>query len=150
MRSRAILFGALLLMAAVGGARAQEELSSGKRHGFFAELVEYRTLDLGRVERNFLDALSYPVDGVVESAIAQLARLKLAQPGCESARLREKIEYLAVHGPTTAIRFKAYLASAVFEQPELFKTESEAQYTDADSFFKALLRRIEEKSLAVN
>lgn len=149
MRLMAVVFGSLLMVAA-GGARAQEGAGVKEPQGFFADLVAYRTLDLGRVERNFADALEFPVDGVVESAIAQLAMVKLAQPLVDSDELKDRIDDLSEHGRTPAIRFKAYLTRMVFEQPQLFEHVSRWSYANGDQLFMALARSLESSTLATN
>ncbi len=67
--------------------------------------------------------------------------MKLDLPADEFPMIRDKIDYLAAHGATPMIRYRACLAGAVFANPAMFKEEAAHQYSDPDAFFSALADR---------
>lgn len=147
MKWIAVVLVALSPAAGSVGAIAYDADGRQGSLGFFARFEAYQELNLGRVERNFEQALEHSVDGVVESAIAQLAMVKLAQPECESEDLSDKLAELAGNGRTPAIRFKAYLASMLFEQPGIFAADARTHYDSGEKLFAALASRLEQTLL---
>jgi hypothetical protein len=49
---------------------------------------------------------------------------------------------LADRGRTPAIRYKAYLATAVFDNPARFENTLKARYTDSEEFFNAVASQV--------
>lgn len=144
MKRRTSIAIALASLLALG-ARAQERTAPS----VFAEFRSYQECNLARYEKNFVGSLEYPAHCIVEAGLAQVAMLKLAQPQTECKTLKRKVDELAIHGETPAIRYKAYLTSIIFEHPELFVYEKYGSYESGDQLFTALAQRMQKEALAV-
>ncbi|HTP12560.1 MAG TPA: hypothetical protein VMM37_02995, partial [Bacteroidota bacterium] len=70
---------------------------------------------------NYAVALRSDCDGVVESAIAYSTLLRLVAQDLDMGRIQKILVDLSENGRTHAIRYKAYLALAVFENPAKFQ-----------------------------
>jgi len=147
MKKAGIVVVAMLLSTAFP-AVAGDNGNGGNRESIFADLESYRRVNLQQIERNYLGSLEYPMDAIVESALREITRLKLAQPCCSSEAIKEKLEDLSVHGNTPAIRFKAALASIVFDHPEMFVEEGQLEYTTGEEMFSSIAHRLERTVLA--
>ena len=137
-----------VLLGAAFPAVAGDKGGGGGHESIFADLESYRRVNLQHIERNFLGSLEYPMDAIVESALREITRLKLAQPCCSSDAIREKLEELSVRGNTPAIRYKAALASIVFEHPEMFVEEGGVEYTTGEEMFSSIAHKLERTVLA--
>jgi hypothetical protein len=115
--------------------------------GALASVESYRECDFPKIEGRLLVSLQHNVEGVVTSALREVARIKLAQPGCASSRITSQVQDLVQGGATPAIRFKAYLTSIVLSSPELFVAEGAAEYETDEQFFTALARKLENLAL---
>ena len=113
----------------------------------FASVGAYQAYDLDRVESAYLHSLRHSNNGVVESAIANVARQKIAQPAYCSEGIQNELRYLAVEGPTPAIRFKASLASLLCDRPELFVDFRDSDFRTSQDLFTTIAHRLEENTL---
>lgn len=95
------------------------------------------------LEKNFLWALNFDVDGVVEDALKEVAKMKLDFPSYDSRAIRKKVDDLAEHGNSPAIRYRASLTKIVFESPELFKDENLQCCQEGEDFFAGVVRCLE-------
>ena len=114
-----------------------------------ATTATYRQFNLPRYERNYLGSLDFPLDAVVESALREVALIKLSQPGVQSPALYDRVCELASGGNTPAVRYKASLVKLVFENPELFVAEGKAEYRNDEEVFTAIAHRLQETVLSV-
>ena len=114
----------------------------------YAPQERYLQVDLRFVETVYLQSLSYLVEGVVENALREVARIKLARVAWESAALREKLDGLSREGITPAIRYKASLVKSLFETPALFAVESGTDFRTPGQLYHALARRLEASLIA--
>ena len=136
----------VIVMASVAvGANAQPQSAVESRQ--FAGVAAYQSCDLSRVEKAYLRSLDHANYGVVESAIGNVARLKIAQPECYSEELQDKLRSLAVEGPTPAIRYKAALASLLCDRPELFLIYKDTDFKTSEELFRTIAHRLEETTL---
>jgi hypothetical protein len=149
MKTRMIVAAGLLATAAVTGAFAQGAGPRVERERVFASLGSYQRADMQRIEKYLLSSLHYPCDAVVESAIGEVARLKVAQLCCTSEAIAERLEELIDEGGTPAVRYKAMLATMVFRNPEMFASESGKDFTDGEELFRAVASRLGDRLLAV-
>ena len=150
MKPIRLSFAALLIAACATMSNAQGIIPANTGYSEFAELKDYEELNVLRYGNNFLGSLEYAsCNPIVESGLAQIAMLKLAQPKAPLETLKKKIDELTLHGGTPAIRYKAYLTGMVFEHPELFVYEKYGTYVDGEAFFSALGRRLQKEALAV-
>lgn len=150
MKTKGILAIALFVATCAATASAQERIPGDSGIRVFADLKSYQDLDVQRYGKNFIPSLEFTsCNDIVEAGLAQVAMLKLAQPKAELKALENKIDELALHGETPAIRYKAYLTSMVFEHPEMFVYEKYGDYADGDQLFTALAERLRMETLAV-
>ena len=94
---------------------------------------------------NLLVALRSENRGLTESAIMRVAEIKMLCPESNIGEVKEVIDSLTVHANVPSIRYKAYLASNVCDNPELFaKTGS---IISEDEFFKSVDAQLHETVL---
>lgn len=117
---------------------------------FYPVLKKYTASGKERVDRAYADCLSTRHNGIVEEALAIVTMMKLDLPADEFPRIKGEIDDLAAYGATPVIRYKAYLAEAVFADPAIFKEEASHQYGDRDALFRALADRIAKTLLTSN
>jgi hypothetical protein len=109
---------------------------------FFPVDQKFSPAEKERVDKNYAHSLSYTNEGILESALAVVTMMKLDLPAAEFSRTKDELDRLAMDGTTPVIRYKAYLAEAVFANPAMFKEETARQYRDEDAFFSALAQRM--------
>lgn len=141
---------AVALMMGACTSTASPQVKAGEERGVFASRSSHQRADLAKVERNYLACLQSLNDGVVESAIAQVAHLKLYCPDNCFAGLQGALNSLAVTGRTPAIRYKAYLAMLVFDQPAMFSKEQEGEYKTESQLFTAIGKRLQQSLIGYN
>ncbi len=100
------------------------------------------------LEKNFLWALNFDVDGVVEDALREIAKAKLEDPAFESKAIVEKVGELAEHGNSPAIRYRASLTKIVYEHPELFCGENLQCCKDGEELFSGIVHCLERSRYA--
>jgi hypothetical protein len=141
---------AFLVMAFCATAASGQDFAKYEKGiPFFASMSSYRSADMQKLERNFLGSLNHPNDGVVESAIREVARLKLVQPLCCSEAIVERLHELTIEGRTPAIRYKAALASILFENPEMFGVEGTVEFANEEELFTAIAHRLNVQVLSM-
>ncbi|HVN48503.1 MAG TPA: hypothetical protein VMU30_06730 [Bacteroidota bacterium] len=115
---------------------------------FYPADQKYSSTEKERVDKNYANLLESRYNGIVESALAVVTMVKLDLPADEFSRIKNEIDRLALDGATPVIRYKAYLAEAVFTNPAMFKEEAGSQYRDEDAFFSALAQRMTKSLLS--
>ena len=90
-----------------------------------------------QTEQRYLDCLGSENDGVVESALAQVVKMVLVFPDQPFGQIRLKVQDLAENGRTAAIRYRAYLAAAILEDPAMFAGLPHGNINDNDVFLQA-------------
>jgi hypothetical protein len=98
-------------------------------------------------KRNYIMALRSGNQGLMESATMQVAKLRMIAPTTRLEDVKNIIDSLAVYGDTPSIRYKAYLAGTVFENPTWFSKKAYSGYQDHDEFFAAVSAQLQEKVL---
>jgi hypothetical protein len=144
MKARTMLAAALLIGAVTLPAVAQEERTPKSEQTYFSSLDSYRHANLTVLCRNFRACLDSQNDGVVESAIAHIIRMKMYLKSEDFTDLKSAIDWLSVAGRTPAIRYKAYLASLVLDNPNWFKDECCKEYSGAEEMFTTLAKRLQQ------
>ena len=99
---------------------------------------------------NYTMALNSTNDGLVESTIAYLAYLRLNMPQADLKDLGITISGLAESGRTPVIRYKAYLATMIFESPKSFSQMQNTNYTDSNEFFSSVASHAQRTLLGQN
>jgi hypothetical protein len=76
--------------------------------------------------------------------------MKWAFPSMQLEGLRESLGTLATGGKTAAIRYKAYLASLVYDSPSIFTGESGQEYAWDEDLINAIGARAQKALLGNN
>ena len=118
-------------------------MTAAAQPGYFSTLETHRSTNLEKISCRYLECLKTGNAGVIESALGHVIRMKLFVPEVQCPALRQEISSLAVLGSTPSIRYKAYLASLVFDSPVLFKEEGAREYKDADALFNSVAARLQ-------
>ncbi len=114
-----------------------------------ASFKTYQEFPFHRWERAFIESLNFPIPPVVESALRDVAAVKLAQPDLTSERVYAKICELADGGATPAVRYKAAMVRLVFDFPQLFAEERGREYRNDQELFTALAFRLHRSTLVM-
>jgi hypothetical protein len=125
-------------------------LGTASGQTYFADRECYEKANLDRGEKNFEANLKSSNEGVLESSLALIGRIKLYHPDRPMEKIEKEIYQLSISGPTDRIRYKAYLVYKVFNNPSMFATESKTDYTDSDQMFTALAMRLQNSYLSAN
>jgi hypothetical protein len=131
------------MIIGVSGAYAQD-------NGFFSTPARYQTADLGKAQQNYVVALKHYNEGLVEAGIAQVAMLGIMRPDCVCSKVRESLDELVASGSTTAIRYRAYLATMVLAHPSMFADEAHRTFENPDELFTEIGNRLNEQLIAGN
>jgi len=149
MRTRVSVLAAIALAAVfAAGGRAQGK--GADEEWMYASQERYVRANLQRLEKAYVDALECPLEGVAESALREVARIKIAHLEWESPDLMERLEEISREGVTPAVRYKALLVKAVFETPALFALEGGKDFRTPSQLYRAVARRLETNLLAGN
>ena len=112
------------------------------RDRYFSDAHRHRTVDLAPVAVRYVESLRNENEGVVRSALAHATWMKLMVPERAFPGLQAEISSLVVAGSTPEIRYRASLASLVYERPALFVGESTKDFEDGDEMFASVARRV--------
>jgi hypothetical protein len=96
---------------------------------------------------NYHVALNSANDGIVESAIANLAYIRIGLPQMDLGESRAAIAEIAESGRTPVARYKAYLATLVFENPESYVNALKTESTVSDRFFSGVAAEVQKTFL---
>jgi hypothetical protein len=140
MNKKQMILAAVMLFAATNLSNAQF---------FFPALAKISPAKKESLEQNFTADLSSGNEGLVESALSIVTMIKLDTPSEKLSMVREKIDDLVTSGATPVIRYKAYLAEAVFANPAMFKQEGLHTYGNPDELFNALAARMSQTLLSL-
>ena len=135
MKTYTVLF-ALTILAATSYARSDE-------HGYFADPSGYRDASFARAERGYLACLATTNDGVIESALAHVAMMKLEVPDADYSLLESRVAGVARTAASPETRYKAFLTGMVLTSPDILKG-FRTGYDTADEFFGAIASRLGE------
>ncbi len=108
---------------------------------YFSDARRHRSVDLAPVAQRYIESLRTGNDGVVKSALAHATWMKLMVPEQQFPALRSEIAALSASGSSPEVRYRAYLASLVFDRPAMFKGEEEKDFQYGDDLFASLSRR---------
>jgi hypothetical protein len=129
MKTKQMLLAALMMFAAAEFVHAQTLYPALKKCTAEARV---------RIDRNFGRALSLENEGVVESALSLVTKMKLDLPGEEFPIVLSRVRYLAANSKVPKLRYMACLAEAVFYHPERYKDAPIGDRSDNETFFSAL------------
>jgi hypothetical protein len=123
-------------------------INLSQAQSFYPVLKTYSPSEKERVANIFAVSLNSENNGLVESTLSIVTMMKLDLPSDDFPKIKERIDNLAVTGTTPVVRYKAYLAGAVFANPAMFKGESAHRYNNPDAFFSALAERMNKTLLS--
>ena len=116
----------------------------------FADRASYQKANLEQGEKNFEANLKSSNDGILESSLALIGRIKLIYPERTMTAIEKEIYELSINGPTDRIRYKAYLVYNLFTNSMIFSDESRRDFSNSDEMFAALAKRLQNNYLSVN
>jgi hypothetical protein len=129
-----------MAIAVYGGvlAQAQPAADASSRTRAFD-----RIFDQGM--KNLLAGLRSENRGLTESAMMQVAKIKILYPGANVAETKNVIDSLSIHATIPSVRYKAYLASNVCDNPTWFAKRSNIEYEN--EFFESVAAQLQERIL---
>ena len=95
---------------------------------------------------NLLVALRSENQGLAESALMRVAEVKMFFPGSDIATTKNVIDSLSVHANVLSVRYKAYLASNVCDNPGWFAKMENIQ--SEEKFFDLVAAQLHERILS--
>ena len=113
-----------------------------QEQSYFGNPAKHRGLPIAKAERNYLACLQSTNEGVVESALAHVAMMKLVLPTFESKALQEKVWQMSRKAAEPEMRYKAFLTANVLEQPKVFSGIEWGRYNSADELFDVVASRL--------
>ena len=116
-----MIVAAVALFTAVGAAGESTNAGANQR---------YKNRDLVDVEKAYVLCLRSDNAGVVESGLGHAINVKLLFPTVEFPALKKGIDSATRTGATASIRYRAYLAALVFENPAMFSNIEKKVYDD--------------------
>ncbi len=129
MNKKQLVLVALMIGATINLLQAQS---------FYPVLKNFSTAEKERVDKVFANSLSSGNNGLIESVLTIVTKMKLDLPADEFPKIKDEIDNLVTDGTTPVVRYKAYLAGAVFANPEMFKGQTTHQYNNQEAFFSEL------------
>ena len=100
-----------------------------------------------RLRENCLTGLRSDNDGLIESVLLLVMRVKIQQPEIVLGALIKVIDSLAISGSTPSIRYKAILAARVCETPEWFASCKNMNLQDRETSFRMIAACMQDKLL---
>ena len=129
MKHKQFIFTAMMMLAAITISPSQ---------GFFPVLRSYSQGQKERLDKVYAIALASKNKQIVESALAIVTMMKLDLPNESFPLVSTKIEELKSSVESPSIRYKAFLAGAVFSDPAKFQSLSKRPVESMDDFFASL------------
>jgi hypothetical protein len=148
MKTYSMLLMAGLLVAGAAGVKAQDDNVGERRYIAYPDCSNLKKIAQARV--NFLWSLHSDNPGVIGSALAQIAYFSLCKPDFCTEEMTAAVASLAATGSTAAVRYRAYLAALVIENPAMFTLERDARYETSEQLFSALANRLQVTLLSYN
>lgn len=144
---RSVCVLAALMVAGATGMRAQD---SGDARPVFSAPERYARVGERTIDRAYARLLASGNDGVAESAIAQCVSATMALPEARFNNIRAALGSLAVNGRTASIRYKAYLAGLVLDNPSMVAGTSIGDFRNSQELFTALSGRLQSLLIGAN
>ncbi len=109
---------------------------------YFADATQFGPNWIARAEKAYGDCLQSSNEGVVESALAHVAMMKLALPARGFSELESKVARLVKNAATPELRYKAYLALVALQHPEIFRNIGHQNYGGHDELYGVLANKL--------
>jgi hypothetical protein len=143
-----VLAGGLLVAGAT--AHADEKADSAAVRPYFSDSASHAQADISRAIGKYKPCLECGNSGVIESALAHLAWMKIMRPEADLSAMRETLDQLSVAGTTPAIRYKAYMTFLVVDDPGMFAKIRSGTYNGSDELFAAIAKTLRKNLLGYN
>jgi hypothetical protein len=104
--------------------------------------VLLKSTSLDRAPANYLMALKQTNEGVVESAIIKVMKLKYYYPQMDYSEITAQLEKLEMDGNSESIRFMAYIVGNYIKHPERFAWVKKGVDKNTDKFFALINERV--------
>ncbi len=146
MKLHSYLFAAALL----AGAATAQAMPGGEdqQSSYFSSPYRYASYAPTTLDRNYSACLSSEIDGVVESALAHVIKMKMAWPDQSFPRVENAVRKLSVNGRTMASRYRAQLSSMVLDNIQTFKVTNCQECESPEALFEAVAARLQETALS--
>lgn len=105
---------------------------------------------IGYATKNLVVALQSTNTGVMESAMRVTAQMKMNHPSADVSALVKALNVIRQKNPSGTVRYKAYLAISICENPEIFTGEKTLASAEDKDFFKTASDRMREQLLSTN
>ena len=135
MKKNSTLIVAMAVALITASTYSQE---SRPQRGYFPDIVSIQQADYSILEKKYAECLKSENEGVVKSALAHIAMVKLMYPVKALDQLKREIDRVAARHSSNEIRYKAYVVASLFENPKLFAGEARTDYDSPDDLFAAL------------
>lgn len=142
MKAYTLISAAIISVALSTGAYAQPVKSQSDETRYFSDVVSIHTTDLEKAEMRYAACLSTGNDGVVESALAHVAMLKLMYPVKDFKTVMQKVKSIEETASSAELRYKAYLVRTLFSNPKQFAADARTSYDSPDDLFGTLANRL--------
>ena len=134
MKNHTMVMTAMMAVVFTAGVMAQANSSSNSSK-----------MESGK--KNYMMGLRSSNQGLVESAMMQVAKIKMIVPAARFEDVKNVIDSLSIYGDTPSVRYKAYLASNVCENPAWFAGKAYSGYQYNEEFFAAVAAQLQERIL---
>lgn len=131
-------------LAAVTIAMMIASASRASGQNYFSDSTTYASVGAINAAEAYKSALSSSNKGVVESALAHVAMIKLTVPDCEMRSVKASITTIETKGATEEMRYKAWVVRALMDNSKLFVGIKKAGYDEPDALFGALSSKMAE------
>ncbi|MDP1678115.1 MAG: hypothetical protein Q8L88_14765 [Bacteroidota bacterium] len=100
--------------------------------------------------KNLLIGLRSTNLGVIESAIRVTAQMKMRYVAADVSKLVKEMNTVWQKHPSGTIRYKAYIAMSICENPEWYANENSIVTANEENFFQAASVHMQKHLLSVN
>ena len=100
-------------------------------------------LEMGK--KNYLMGVRSGNQGLVESAMMQVAKIKIAYPAFDITEIKSVLDSLSINAKIPSVRYRAYLASNVCDNPTWFAKENSD--ADVNDFFVSVESQLQGRIL---
>lgn len=100
---------------------------------------------IARALTNVLVGLHSHNDGLIESAIVVLAKIKMKYPEVVITQIQAVVDSISITHPSGILRYKAHLSSSICNDPVWFVQESSIVTEDHEKFFMLAAQRLQQK-----
>ncbi len=138
---------AAMLLAGAAAAQAMPGAMNPEQ-SYFSSPERYASYEPATLDRNYASCLASGIDGVVESALAHVIKVKLAWPEQGFPKVEGAVRKLSVNGRTMAIRYRAQLSSMVLDNIRVFTITSCKDCQTPEDLFEAVAARLHQTALS--